>query len=123
MVWTGLSNPTAIRFADDGRVFVAEQGGLIKVFDSVNDPTATIYADLRSNVHWFWDRGMLGMELDPDFTNGRPYVYVYYTYDARIGQQPPTWGDALPDAARARPATAASSAAGSRGSTAPSRPS
>src|SRR5262245_17456620 len=46
-VWSGLSNPTAIRFADDGRVFVAEQGGLIKVFDNVDDPTATIYADLR----------------------------------------------------------------------------
>ena len=95
-VWCGLSNPTAIRFADDGRVFVAEQGGLIKVFDNVNDPTATIYADLRSNVHWFWDRGLLGMALDPDFTNGRPYVYVLYTYDARIGQSPPTWGDACP---------------------------
>src|SRR5918997_1036552 len=72
----GLTSPTAIRFAPDGRVFVAEQGGRIKVFDSVDDPSASIYADLRSNVHHFWDRGMLGLALDPQFTTGRPYVYV-----------------------------------------------
>ena len=24
---------------------------------------------------------MLGMALDPDFDNGRPYVYVSYAYD------------------------------------------
>jgi hypothetical protein len=27
VVWSGLSNPTAVRFAADGRVFVAEQPG------------------------------------------------------------------------------------------------
>ena len=84
----------------DGRVFVAEKSGLIKVFDNVDDPTPTIYADLRTNVHYFWDRGLLGIALDPQFTTGRPYVYVLYTYDARIGQQPP---DAGATPARPRP--------------------
>jgi hypothetical protein len=28
------------------------------------------FADLRSNVHDFWDRGLLGMALDPGFTTG-----------------------------------------------------
>ena len=32
--FSGLTNPTAIRFAPDGRVFVAEKSGIIKVFDS-----------------------------------------------------------------------------------------
>ena len=31
---SGLNNPTVVRFASDGRVFVAEKGGLVKVFDS-----------------------------------------------------------------------------------------
>jgi hypothetical protein len=32
-------NPTVVRFADDGRVFVVEKSGLIKVFDSLSDTT------------------------------------------------------------------------------------
>ena len=32
-VYSGLTNPTAIEFASDGRVFVAEKRGVIKVFD------------------------------------------------------------------------------------------
>ena len=32
IVWSNLTNPTAVRFAADGRVFVAEKSGLIKVF-------------------------------------------------------------------------------------------
>jgi hypothetical protein len=67
------------------------------VFDSLSDTTADTFADLSSNVHDFWDRGMLGMTLDPGFTTGRPYVYVLYSYDAPIGGSPPTWGDACPN--------------------------
>ena len=33
IVFSGLTNPTAVRFAPDGRVFVAEKRGVIKVFD------------------------------------------------------------------------------------------
>src|SRR5918997_6463758 len=50
-VWTGLNMPTNIEFAPDGRVFVAEKGGVIKVFDSVSDSTPTVFADLSRNVH------------------------------------------------------------------------
>jgi glucose/arabinose dehydrogenase len=90
---SGLSEPTAVRFAPDGRVFVAEKSGLIKVFASVSATTPTIFADLRTQTHNFWDRGLLGLELDPDFPI-RPYVYVLYTYDAAIGETAPRWGTA-----------------------------
>src|SRR5512134_2623692 len=92
-VFTGLTNPTAIAFAQDGRVFVAEKSGLIKVFDNLADTTPTIFADLRTNVHNFWDRGLLGLELHPAFPEA-PYVYVLYTMDAAIGGTPPRWGTA-----------------------------
>ena len=92
-VFSGLTNPTAFEFAADGRVFVAEKGGRIKVFDSLSDTLPDLFADLSANVHNFWDRGMLGFALDPSFTTGRPYVYVLYTFDAPIGGSPPTWGD------------------------------
>jgi glucose/arabinose dehydrogenase/PKD repeat protein len=93
VVWGGLNNPTNIEFAADGRIFVAEKSGLIKVFDNEQDQSTTVFADLRSNVHDFWDRGMLGLAVHPNFP-ASPYVYVLYTYDAPIGGTPPTWGDA-----------------------------
>jgi hypothetical protein len=67
VVLGGLNQPTAIDFAADGRVFVAEKSGLIKVFDDLADTTPTIFADLRTNVHNFWDRGLLGFALHPQF--------------------------------------------------------
>jgi glucose/arabinose dehydrogenase len=90
---SGLVQPTAVAFAGDGRVFVAEKSGLIKVFDSLSDTTPTVFADLRTQVHNFWDRGMLGLTLDPQFPT-RPYVYALYTYDAAPGGTAPRWGTA-----------------------------
>lgn len=88
-----MSQPTAVAFApvSDGRVFVAEKSGVIKVFDDLADTTPTIFADLNKNVYNFWDRGLLGLALDPDFPT-KPYVYALYTYDADIGGTAPKWG-------------------------------
>jgi glucose/arabinose dehydrogenase len=93
VVFAGLTNPMVVRFSPDGRVFVAEKSGLIKVFDSLADPTPNTYADLRTKVHNYWDRGLLGMVLDPQFPTD-PYVYVLYTHDAAIGGTAPRWGTA-----------------------------
>ena len=93
VVFSGLTNPTAVRFASDGRVFVAEKRGVIKVFDSLSDPSPDVFADLNVNVYNFWDRGLLGMTLDPNFP-ATPYVYVLYTYDHQLGSTSPAprWG-------------------------------
>ena len=53
IVFSGLTNPTAVRFAGDGRVFVAEKRGVIKVFDSLTDTTPDVFADLNVNVYNF----------------------------------------------------------------------
>ena len=95
IVFSGLTQPTAVRFASDGRVFVAEKSGLIKVFDSLSDTTPTILADLRTEVDDYWDRGLLGLALDPNFPTN-PFVYVLYAYDAPPGQTAPVWNDACP---------------------------
>ncbi|MGI8948364.1 MAG: PQQ-dependent sugar dehydrogenase [Ornithinimicrobium sp.] len=91
VVFSGLNNPTAVEFAKGGKVFVAEKSGLIKVFDGLSDTTPTVFADLRTNTYNFWDRGLLGMALDPNFPT-RPYVYVLYAHDAPIGGTAPRWG-------------------------------
>ena len=82
-VFSGLFNPTVVQFAADGRIFVAEKTGRIWVFDSVDDPTPDLFANLHVNVHNYWDRGLLGMALAPNFPVN-PYVYVLYTYDGDI---------------------------------------
>ena len=51
----GLDNPTAVRFAADGRVFVAEKSGRILVRSSLSDRTPTEFADLSTNLYNFWD--------------------------------------------------------------------
>ncbi len=91
IVFSGLTEPTALRFSSDGRVFVAEKSGLIKVFDNLTDTTPTVFADLRTQVHNFWDRGLLDVALAPNFPTD-PWVYVLYTFDAAIGGTAPRWG-------------------------------
>lgn len=83
VVLGGLNQPTNVEFSEDGRVFVAEKSGLIKVYDDLSDKQPTIFADLRTKVHNYWDRGLLGLALDPGFP-ARPYVYALYTHDALI---------------------------------------
>ena len=90
-VWSGLGNPTVVRFAPDGRVFVATKAGMIYTFDGVDDPTPTVFADLRDRVQDFWDRGLLGLAIAPD---GR--VFVAYSHDTG-------WGDSCPDGGTAPP--------------------
>ena len=90
-VISGLDAPTAVQFASDGRVFVAEKSGLIKVFASLSATTPTIFADFRTVVHNYWDRGLLGLALHPNFPQ-TPYVYLLYTYDHMPGGPIPTWG-------------------------------
>jgi hypothetical protein len=74
---TGLVDPTVIQFAADGKIFVAEKSGRIYAFDSLADTTPTLVIDLRTAVHNFWDRGMLGMALHPNYPS-TPYIYVMY---------------------------------------------
>jgi glucose/arabinose dehydrogenase len=85
VVFSGLKLPTNFRFAPDGRVFVAEKQGQIKVFDNLEDTTPTVFADLRGDVYDNGDRGLLGFALDPEFDEGRPYVYALYTWDHVLG--------------------------------------
>ncbi len=86
-----LTQPTAVRFSQDGRIFVAEKRGVVKYFNSLNDANAKQLIDIRTNVYNFWDRGLLGLALHPNFPS-TPYLYVLYTYDGNIGGAAPKYG-------------------------------
>jgi glucose/arabinose dehydrogenase/PKD repeat protein len=96
LVFGGLTLPTAIAFAPGGKVFVGEKSGIVKVFDSLLDTTATQVVDLRPKVQDYWDRGLLGLAVDPGFGAGRNFIYVLYTHDFNPEGSPTSWGDGCP---------------------------
>jgi PKD repeat protein len=101
LVFGGLTFPTAIAFApgdaSGGKVFVGEKSGIVKVFDSITDPSATQVVDLHTQVQDYWDRGLLGLAVDPGFgPAGRNFIYVLYTHDHNPEGSPASWGDACP---------------------------
>ncbi len=75
LIANGISNPTAFAFASDGRIFVTQQNGNLRVIKN-NTLLATPFVTLTVNSTG--ERGLLGVALDPDFPN-TPYVYLYYT--------------------------------------------
>ena len=93
VVLEGLTQPTAVRFAPDGRIFVSEKSGVVKVFDGLGDPLPDVLTDLSTNVHDFWDRGLLSLAVDSEFPT-EPYVYLLYTFDTSAYGGP--WGDSCP---------------------------
>ena len=100
-VFGGPGTPTNVRFEAGGRAFVTEKSGSIRVYDSVTDPTPTVFDGLKTNVQDYWDRGLLGLALDPSLVDGtlaRPYIYVFYTYDHVLGDAAaaPKSGDTCP---------------------------
>jgi glucose/arabinose dehydrogenase/PKD repeat protein len=78
-VITGLTAATGIAYAPDGRAFVIEKAGRLKVAQP-GATTATQLLDVSNHVNDFGDRGLLGIAVDASFaTNG--YVFLLYTYD------------------------------------------
>ena len=88
------SIPVNFALAPDGKIFVADKSGRVLVYGGRGATTWSVVADLRGEVHDFWDRGVLGIAVDPQYASGSPYVYVLYTYDKdpMTGQGPPRWG-------------------------------
>src|SRR5688572_6697686 len=78
VVASGLAAPAAMGFSPDGRLFVAEQGGALRVIKNgqlLAQPFVRLTVDSRV------ERGLLGVAFHPRFhRNG--HVYVYYTVAA-----------------------------------------
>src|SRR5215207_3468968 len=75
-VVSGLTNSTDMEFAPDGRLFVAEQAGRVRI--AKPDGTLSTFLDISTKVDSTGERGLLGLTLDPGFSTNR-YVYPHYT--------------------------------------------
>ena len=74
----GLGLPTTMSFAPDGRIFVGEKAGIVRIVQNGNvlaEPFLTL-----NDVNDFNDRGLIGIAVDPDF-NATGHVYIAYTYE------------------------------------------
>jgi glucose/arabinose dehydrogenase len=74
-VASGLSSPTAMAIAPDGRIFVCQQGGSLRVIENgtlLPTPFVTVTVNAQG------ERGLLGVAFDPNFAVNQ-FVYVYYT--------------------------------------------
>ena len=77
---SGLIRPAAVSWAPDGRLFVAERAGVVKVVRPGREPFAETVIDISDHVNDYGDRGLLGIAADRDFRrNG--YLYLLYTYE------------------------------------------
>ncbi|NTX07325.1 PQQ-dependent sugar dehydrogenase [Myxococcus sp. CA040A] len=72
---SGLQGPTTMTFAPDGRLFVSEKNGSLRIVQNgqlLATPFLTLAVDTGN------ERGLMGVAFDPNFENNH-YLYVYYT--------------------------------------------
>ncbi len=75
---TGFSDPLYVTHAGDGRIFIVEIAGVIKIIDASGTTLSTPFLDIQSSVGLGGECGLLGLAFHPNYaTNG--YFYVNYT--------------------------------------------
>jgi glucose/arabinose dehydrogenase len=79
-VVSGLTDPMDMEFAPDGRLFVAEQAGRVRIASP--DGTLATFLSISTKVaSSSGGRGLLALTFDPSFSSNR-YVYLHYTRKA-----------------------------------------
>jgi glucose/arabinose dehydrogenase len=76
VVGSGLNQPSGFEIAPDGRIFILQREGKIRIVKNgalLQQP----FADLPSVAAG--DRGLIGIAFDPEFDITNHYVYFYYT--------------------------------------------
>jgi subtilisin family serine protease/glucose/arabinose dehydrogenase len=89
LVVSGLTEPTVMSFLPDGRILLGLKNGVVRVYKN-GALLTTPFIDIRSRVNDYWDHGIIGMAVDPDFDQNQDgtckagascYVYLLYTYE------------------------------------------
>jgi glucose/arabinose dehydrogenase len=77
---TNLNAATALAPAPDGRIFIADQTGRVLIWKNgrLLDPPA-----LTLPVTDYWERGLIGLTLDPDFPRA-PHLFALYVTDKLV---------------------------------------
>ncbi|MFP3832016.1 PQQ-dependent sugar dehydrogenase [Chryseobacterium sp. SIMBA_028] len=78
---SGLTSPVEITNANDSRLFVVQQDGIIKILQPNGAINATNFLNISTKILYGGERGLLGLAFHPQYsTNG--YFFVYYNNTA-----------------------------------------
>lgn len=78
---TGLTSPVEITNANDSRLFVVQQNGIIKIIQPNGTINPTDFLNISSKITFNGERGLLGLAFHPQYSaNG--YFFVYYNNTA-----------------------------------------
>lgn len=77
-VITGLQYPVAFTFNPQNQIYLTLKTGQIVKYDANYSLIGTFY-DLGDSTYNDFERGLLGIEVDPDYSNNS-YVYAYYNH-------------------------------------------
>ncbi|BAP30874.1 cadherin domain protein [Chryseobacterium sp. StRB126] len=78
---SGLTSPVEITNANDSRLFVVQQNGMIKIIQPNGTINPTNFLNISSKIVFNGERGLLGLAFHPQYsTNG--YFFVYYNNTA-----------------------------------------
>lgn len=75
LVSGSITKPTGLAFAPDGRIFVTQQNGLLRI---IKDGVLLTTPFLTLTVDGAGERGLIGIAIDPDFAENQ-FIYLYYT--------------------------------------------
>lgn len=78
LIQEGLEQPLNIQNAQDGRLFIVEKTGKIKVILENGNLSSTPFLDISEQLTTQGERGLLGLAFHPDFSSNG-YFYVNYT--------------------------------------------
>jgi glucose/arabinose dehydrogenase len=79
LVTTQLVEPTAMEIAPDGRIFICQQRGAVRVVKNMT-LLPTPFAQVPAHQHISGDeRGLLGLAFDPGFATNH-FVYLNYSF-------------------------------------------
>ena len=74
-----LDGPTSFALAPDGRIFITQKAGAVKVFQN-GSLLRENFIDISSEVNQHADRGLMSVAIHPNFP-ATPYIYLAYVYE------------------------------------------
>lgn len=85
IITAAITEGTALEFAPDGKLFILEQDGPVRIYQGAGPgpwldiaTTGDFFAADPLDVHVSNDRGLFGIAFDPDYVTNR-FIYFYYT--------------------------------------------
>ena len=75
-----LTVPVDVAWAPDGRMFIAEKAGRVRVVSANGTLQAAPLIDISGHVNNSWDHGLLGIAVDSAFATNH-YLYLLYVYE------------------------------------------